>query len=198
MVKEAGGAIRVRMLWLTEEGARPAARALVAIEGDKEGISPLTEVTVYELGSKIDGDKVEILPGCRGVLYEFKGALWVAPVVRMSAAAFRNAQIETLRKIALQNAKQVAIAFSCLFQDYQDEAPPTENVRDAISPYLRFSPAMSALSDFTFTYRGGDLLAWLRDMPDMEDPANTEIGIMRGPGGVAVVYADGHVHCDDR
>ena len=41
------------------------------------------------------------------------------------------------------------------------------------------------MNDFNYTFKGGDLA-------NVEDPANTELGFVVGPGGRAVVYVDGH------
>lgn len=95
-------------------------------------------------------------------------------------AAMANAAAKTK---AMSDAKQSALALLIFLSDNDDLLP--ENFQlSQVGPYIR---DLSILNGFTFTYRGP------RNFLTIENPAETELGFMPGPGGRAVAFADGHV-----
>ena len=69
-------------------------------------------------------------------------------------------------------------------QDNDDNFPPAgDGLKDTLTPYIKNA---STFPGFVYTLNGGPV-------KDIKDPATTMMGYIPGPGGYAVVYADGHV-----
>ena len=68
--------------------------------------------------------------------------------------------------------------------DYDDNyVSNAGNWQNQIEPYIK---NMEMLDGFNLTFPGGSALS-------VENPAETVMGFLEGPGGRAVAYADGHV-----
>lgn len=130
-----------------------------------------------------DGDR-EIL-SAYSIYYYSRGTLFAAPIVRIPMTEYLA--IEKSR--TMQRAKQVGLGLMMYAQDY-DEAfpPPGDNISDIVDPYLR---DQSLMQGFTPLYKETNLTA-------IQQPATTPIGFINGPGGQAVIYADGHVKWQDK
>ena len=106
------------------------------------------------------------------------------PIIQLPKELFLNALNAADRMKAVMNAKQVALGIIMYAGDHDDLYPSSqEDIGKLIDPYLK---NQGIFSGFVYSYGGG--LA-----SDMKNPAQTTIGYMPGPGGRAVVYADGHV-----
>lgn len=117
------------------------------------------------------------------VLYTSQGMVMVRPLVTVSAAKFDAMRIAAQRAVALSNAKQMGLALLMLSNDMDDDFPSNATGwQDKVEPYIKNS---DILSSFIYTFRGGAANS-------ISDPASTELGYVPGPGGRAVVYADGH------
>jgi hypothetical protein len=124
--KDANGVVTLRMLWLTARNARPAQRALVAIEAE-------------------DG---RILPGCTGILYRAKGALWIAPVVRVDIETFQRARTEYLRIILRSDARWINAALRDWARKHGDSFPPPQDLAKDLSPYIELAEAISKVRNY--------------------------------------------------
>jgi hypothetical protein len=126
-------------------------------------------------------------PAGDGVFYQSQGALWFAPFLRLNQAQFLAARRAALRALALNNAKQAGLGLIMYAQDYDEVLPSPDGIKDKILPYIKEG---SVMESFTYTYGGGKLA-------DIEKPAETVLGYVLGPGGRAIVYADGHAKWQD-
>ncbi len=129
-------------------------------------------------------DTFSLSPNADAVLYVANGAAWVSPLVRLPREVFLKARADALRQVALSNAKQAGVAALMYVEDYDECLPGAGgDIAGELSPYLKGPDLISSL---TYTYGGGPL-------KDIENPAETELGYVAGPGGRAIIYADGHV-----
>lgn len=127
-----------------------------------------------------DGADALISPRGDAALYLSQGIAWVTPLGHASREEFTRA----LKAVAISNAKQAGLALIMYSQDY-DEILPAANDRlgDQIFPYLKNSEITDGLN---YTYSGGPLA-------NIQNPSTTVLGTYPGPGGAAIIYADGHV-----
>jgi hypothetical protein len=125
----------------------------------------------------------QLIPGGDVVVYNAQSALWAAPLLRMDKAMFLAMREAADRTVILNNAKQVGLAVMMYAQDYDETFPTPDGINGKLSPYLKNDSLLDGLS---YTYGGGSLA-------NVEKPAETELGYVTGPGGRAVIYADGHV-----
>jgi prepilin-type processing-associated H-X9-DG protein len=63
-----------------------------------------------------------------------------------------------------------------------DDVVPSGLSNDQLMPYLK---NQDLLNGFNYTFEGGSLSG-------ISNPTDTEMGYVIGPGGRAIVYADGH------
>ena len=159
LLNEGASRHRAHPLWLETDTKSDSARTLLCADGAKAQISPR-------------GD---------AVLYLSQNVAWVAPLTRLPREAF----IQSLRALAMRNAKQAATAVMMYSQDY-DEMLPSSG--DVVSPYLKDDAILDGLN---YTYNGGA-------MKDIENPSQTVLGTYPGPGGTVTIYADGHVKWNNK
>jgi prepilin-type processing-associated H-X9-DG protein len=91
------------------------------------------------------------------------------------------------KAVAISNAKQAGLALLMYSQDYDETLPTGDDINTKLAPYLKNT---DPLDGFSYTYPGGKL-------GDIANPSETVLGIVSGPGGHAIVYADGHVRWKD-
>jgi hypothetical protein len=122
----------------------------------------------------------QLSPKGDGVLYSSQGAAWMAPVVRIS----RTAYDDLTKKALMSDARQVGLGIRMYVQDYDEKYPlPDHFSGGAVGPYIKNE---SIFEGFRYVFPG--------DMESsIENPAETMMGYITGPGGRAVVYVDGHV-----
>jgi hypothetical protein len=121
-------------------------------------------------------------PTLNAVAYIQAGVLFMRPTIRIPADEFRKALLERWKSEALMNVKQVGTALMIYTADYDDMLPDGNDLVNKVMPYVK---SADILSSFVYTFPGGD-------SGKIKDPAATELGYIPGPGGRAVVYADGH------
>lgn len=124
-----------------------------------------------------------LAPNGNAVLYVSQGAAWVTRMLRVPKDEFKAAQIRTQRTIVISNGKQLGLGVIMWAMDHDETLPSPDNISAEIGPYIKNE---SLLEGFNYTYKGGPI-------GDIAEPANTVLGTVEGPGGVAVIYADGHV-----
>jgi hypothetical protein len=139
---------------------------------------------VKRLTVSSDASTVELSPTLNGVAYISQGVVLVRPIIQMPKDLFLIALKAADRAKAMNNAKQVALGIIMYSGDHDDVYPSNQSdIGKLIEPYMRDS---GIFSGFVYSYGGG--LA-----TEIKNPAETTIGHMPGPGGKAVVCADGHV-----
>lgn len=127
-----------------------------------------------------DGTNGLISPRGDAALYLSQGIAWVTPLNHTSREAFTQA----LRAVAISNAKQAGLALIMYSLDYDEILPAaSDRLGDMILPYLKNSDIADGLN---YTYGGGPLAG-------IQNPSATVLGTYPGPGGAAIIYADGHV-----
>jgi len=157
------GSVRrpITPLWLEAVGA-PEARVLVSADAEWGKLSPRGDAVMYRAG----------------------GAVWVAPLARLSRAEFLRARGAAFQQVAISNAKQLALGVIIWASKNGDTLPSSDQpVWDLIQPIVK----SESLGDgFVYIYGGGKLT-------EVAKPAETVLGYVLGPGGRAEIFVDGHV-----
>ncbi len=125
----------------------------------------------------------KLSPKQDGVLYCLGGYAYSAQIIRFPKEIFLAMEAQAQRAVALSNGKQLGLGILMYAQDYDENYPNGDNINGKLDPYLKNS---GLFNGFTYTFGGGA-------MKDITSPAETELGYVTGPGGRAVIYADGHV-----
>ncbi|MBS1719267.1 MAG: hypothetical protein JST35_02345 [Armatimonadetes bacterium] len=147
--------------------------------GDLDRWSALpTEVVV----SAPLSEKPRVSPTLNAVAYLQNGVLYIRPTIQVPVGDFRKALRERWKKELLNNVKEAGIALTVYAADYDDVFPDGFDFFNKLMPYVKNG---DILSSFIYTFPGGE-------STNINDPAITELGYIPGPGGRAVVYADGH------
>lgn len=130
-----------------------------------------------------NGSGAVVSPRDDAVLYLYDRAAIIKPIVEIPKDLYERAMAEAARMQALMKAKQVGLAILMYGSDNDNNAPGRDvDIYSLLEPYAK-NPGL--LSGFVYTFQGGNLA-------DLRNPAGTELGHVDGPGGRAVVYADGH------
>jgi hypothetical protein len=156
--------------WFEQSGYR-----LTAVKGGPRPSLPLSREADYaKLNSS--GSKV---------LFIAHGAGFVVSLTPIDLAAAIKALLAQAKQRAMTNGKQAALAAIIYSADYDDVLPISGGqAKDALMPYLKDA---GILGHVVWTNLTG------QNMTGIKDPSQTELGYYPGPGGRAVIYADGHV-----
>ncbi|MGC4044520.1 MAG: hypothetical protein QM758_12065 [Armatimonas sp.] len=138
--------------------------------------------------AEVDHNSGALLPDLSAVTYQYQSALYVVPLTALDKTAYDELLKRAKRSQLLSNIKQIGLAILMYSQDYDETLPPGGGIEDIIQPYLRDRGIMDG---FQFTYSGSS------DINKIEKPADTILGFISGPGGRAVIYADGHARWED-
>ena len=130
----------------------------------------------------------KLSPAGDAVLYENEGAAIVRSIAKLPAAtvvrAFQAAQQHSVES----RARRIGLALLMYAQDNDGELPgDADDVRGLLK---RYGVPEAASAGLTYTHPGGPLSA-------NPDAAHTELGYLTGPGGRAVIYANGLVKWRD-
>lgn len=171
-----GTQVVVESLWL--EGM-PLRRT--PAESTPDAAPRRTLVTTSHTGTPL------LLPDASGVLWEHDGNVYARSIARLPRTAFETLRATLGKREAMSVAKQMGLAILMLAQD-NDEVLPTASTIGETLPYIK---NQALLDRFQFTYQGPS------DQSKIDAPAETVLGHVDGPGGKAVVFADGHVQWKD-
>ncbi len=167
-----------------------AAQDMVSVGGDPKVAAPiiLLEVAGGKEGESgvvsTDGIKPLVSPKLDAVAYVSQGSAMVRPLATVPRALYDNAKREAEKAVVMNNAKQIGLGLMMYAADMDDVLPgQNDDVRKTIEPYVKNNRLFEG---FTYTFGGGA-------MTSIDKPAETELGFVNGPGGRAVIYADGHV-----
>jgi len=130
-----------------------------------------------------DGSNASLLPAGVGALYTSQNSAWFTPILKIDKATYTAARRAAQRMIVLNRAKQIGLAAIMYASDHSDVLPGPDGIEANISTYID-DPA--TLEGFSYEYPGGPL-------NDIKSPSETILGHITGPGGRAILYADGHV-----
>jgi hypothetical protein len=128
-----------------------------------------------------DGAQPALSPSGSAVAYISQGVVMVRSLVHVPKEAFEKARDAALRQVVMSKAKQIGVALHMFAADMDGAFPDNKGWEDKLSPYSR---NRQMLDGFNYTFGGGPLSG---------DPSKKSLGFLSGPGGRAVVYADGHV-----
>ncbi len=128
------------------------------------------------------GFNPQLHPTGASVGYMDNGALLLRDIKPFDRDLAEKMKLAALKAQALTQAKQMGIALIMYATDMDDVLPNGENFINRLMPYVK---DRKMLDGFNYTFAGGS-------MAQIKDIANTELGFTMGPGGRAVVYADGH------
>ncbi|AIE87280.1 hypothetical protein OP10G_3912 [Fimbriimonas ginsengisoli Gsoil 348] len=157
------------------DGDVPNIRAVVIVPAEGKG--------EHMAFASSDGVQGLVSPAGDAVAYIHHGVALVRPLIHVSKDAYLQALAAAKRVELLSNAKQAGLALIMFGADNDDKLPGVgDNFLDKINPYVK-NPSL--LNGFVFSLAGADL-------SKVDNPASTELGYIPGPGGRAVVYADGH------
>lgn len=124
-------------------------------------------------------EQAALAPSLDAVALREKGVVTVRPIAAMNRKVFD----EIARARAMKIAKMTGLGLLMYGADYDDLLPSSQMFDEGVvDPYLK---DLSYKGRFTFVYRGGALTG-------LAEPAGTPLGYSPGPGGYAVVFADGH------
>ena len=130
-----------------------------------------------------EADQSCLSPALNAVSFRSQGSLFVRELVSFSLDKYLVVRNEVAKRDAMNHAKSVGTGILMYAADMDDKAPTSKEFATAIQPYLRNS---DVLNGFSYTYTGGPL-------DKLPDASKTALGYTEGPGGRAMVYADGHV-----
>jgi hypothetical protein len=129
-------------------------------------------------------EKAALSPRADSVLYTDDRGAWVLRPLSIPKEAYFAAGAAAQRAVTLSHGKQLGTALHMYAQDNAERLPGAdEPVNSLISPYLKND---ALFEGFVYTFGGGPLSS-------IEKPAEQVLGHVMGPGGRAMIYADGHV-----
>jgi len=117
------------------------------------------------------------------VVFESNMCLFISDILSVDAKVLKQAQEAAERTRLLSNVKQIGLAVLIYGADNHDNLPGRDGFTNTLMPYAKNA---AIFSGFVYSYSGPG------NMGDIKEPASTELGYVTGPGGRAVVYADGH------
>ena len=164
--------------------------AAITQDGAKRTVHPVWLETTAKTGPPrvliaADCDEAVLSPKGDAVLYRTQEGAFVMPLTKVSALALT----EALKAVAMSHAKQVGLGLMMYVQDYDEQFPLTEfNIADTVNPYVKNADVFEG---FTYSYPA-------KSVGEIAKPAETIMGTVAGPGGEAVIYADGHVKWRDK
>jgi hypothetical protein len=151
----------------------------------EQGVNPKTERFLIAASA----DRTEVSPAGDAILYVNSEGAFVVGLLRTPKSVVEQARTAAERTKLLNNGKQIALAMIMWGQDHDDTLPGQGgDLKGTLTPYVRNDSIFGGADGGAFVYslNGGSFSG-------IKDPANTMMGYIAGPGGYAVVYADGHV-----
>lgn len=131
-----------------------------------------------------DADWCTLSPAGDAVLYADDRGAWVVRPLSLPKEMFFQARAAAERSRLLSHGKQLGLALMMYAQDNEERFPgENEAVNQLLSPYMKNE---ALFEGFVYTFGGGPLAS-------IEKPAEQVLGHVLGPGGRALIYADGHV-----
>lgn len=151
--------------------------------GSKEGqfskiVLPRSVILAIE-----DRCRAQLSPTYQSICFTSGGALLFREIISIDLKVALKVDEERQKEQAIQDAKQIGEALISYCSDMEGELPSPDEFKDRIKPYLR-NPKI--LNGFTYNSR-------YKNGTDIASPSSEEVGFTSGPGGRAVLYADGSV-----
>lgn len=138
-----------------------------------------------ELRLSREGNAFELHDDGRKIMFMAHGAVFVSELTPIDLEAAVKALMQQAKANAVMFAKQAGTAMHIYAADYDDLLPVSGAAsRDSVMPYIK---SARILDSVVWTNITG------QNMGKIQDPANYQLGYVPGPGGRAIIYADGHV-----
>jgi hypothetical protein len=175
--------LAMRKTTLTLGGSQVETRALwVRVAGQKEKDYPglvCADVTDTYAALSPTGDAVLYITA--------DGAAMVRSLVPVDIMLVTQAREAAFRAALLHQGRQIGMAVRIFAADNDERLPAPNEFADSVGKYIKhiFEANVPWLDLFQYTYTGGSL-------SDIANPSVTVLGYLPGPGGFAVLYADGH------
>ena len=132
-----------------------------------------------------EGDAFKLHDDGKKIMYMAHGAVFVSELTLIDLDAAVKALMAQAKANAISFAKQAGTAMHIYAADYDDLLPMSgASSRDSVMPYIK---SARILDSVVWTNVTG------QNMGKIQDPAKYELGYVPGPGGRAIIYADGHV-----
>lgn len=132
-----------------------------------------------------EGSTYELKEDGRKIMFMAHGAVFVSELTPIDLEAAVKALMQQAKANAVMFAKQAGTAMHIYASDYDDLLPVSGAAsRDSVMPYIK---SARILDSVVWTNITG------QNMGKIQDPANYQLGYVPGPGGRAIIYADGHV-----
>lgn len=125
-----------------------------------------------------------VAPKFDGILFVQDGLAVYRDIFALSRDRIEKKVGPESQEQIMVRAKQVGLGLMMYASDNDDELPPADGLNDRVMPYIKNA---EILDGFIYTYKGPP------NMNSIDKPSETELGFIRGNGGSAVLYADGHV-----
>ncbi len=135
-----------------------------------------------------DADLGLVSPNGTSIAYRSQRSTWVTVIKPIALAVFKTMVAKAQRQTAISNGKQLGLAAIMWATDHGDTLPGPNDINAELKPYLQTD---KLFDQFNYTYSGGPLSA-------IASPSETVLGTVDGPGGQALIYADGHVKWQNR
>ena len=157
-----------------------------------QGIGTPTMGTENRLLLAAEAQPALLMPDASAAFYTVRGNLFVAPLIHVDAQTMLTMRQKAQQAQTMSNAKTIATGLMMYAQDYDENFPhDPDTVTDTVSPYIKngdvFNNPATGKPGFSYTYSGATNLA------KIDQPSMTQIGFVTGPGGRAIIFADGHV-----
>ncbi len=135
----------------------------------------------------LDSSWSSLSPRGDAVLYLSGGSAWVRPLMRVTEGDYAAMLHEERRRQAVADAGELARALQRQVGD-REFYPKPDQVAEWLGPYVKDKDLFARL---VYTFAGG--------LPpkNPEDWATTPLGFVTGPGGRAIIFADGHAAWQD-
>lgn len=125
-----------------------------------------------------ESEAYEVAENLSLIAYTSHGALFIRPVATMPLQAFREAQVQDTRTVAMEQGRMLGLAAIMYAVDHDDQFPPTGTWPQSAYPYMK---EISYADKFVL------LLAGRKYEGDM---SKVVVGYIETPYGRAVVYGD--------
>jgi len=172
-------------LWIMASGESHAARQ--GSPGRASAAKGSRTPSLYRPALRLskDADFASLHSSGSRVLFRALGAAFCADLTPIDLETALELLAVHARTKALSYGKQAAIASLIYAADYDDSLPISGGqATDAVAPYIKDT---SILERVVWTNLTGQNVA------KIENPAEYQLGYVPGPGGRAVIYADGHI-----
>jgi hypothetical protein len=128
-------------------------------------------------------DRALLSPNEKVLAYTVEGAMFVRHIIEIPVEMYREMKLAAQKAVLISNGKQIGLALQMFAADNDDTIPPGFDPQTDLMPYLKNAELFKG---FVLVFPGGEL-------SKLENPAETVMGYIEGPGGRAVVYMDSHV-----